>query len=102
MSSPSVAYYHVGKLVKSGLIKEEGSGYVADKFVFENMVRVRKTALPLQSAYAVLFLAALALLVTILRPAQITSQYAFSVVMIVIGFGISAFEAYRTLSKEIL
>jgi hypothetical protein len=63
-----VAHYHVGKLLKAGLLKEDGEGYTVDKMVFDNMIRIRKTALPLQTAYAAFFLTALVALVTIMRP----------------------------------
>ena len=56
LSSPSVAYYHVNKLLKAGLVKETGDGYAADKVIFENMIRIRKTTLPAQAAYAAFFL----------------------------------------------
>ncbi|MDG6956744.1 MAG: ArsR family transcriptional regulator, partial [Nitrososphaerota archaeon] len=81
LSSPSVAHYHIGKLVKAGLLKEEGGGYVVDKVVFENMIRVRRAAIPLQTAYAVFLLSAFALLVTVFRPAPVSSTYVFAVVV---------------------
>jgi len=95
-SSPSLAHYHVSKLLKAGLLKEEGEGYTVNKTVFENMIRLRKTTFPLQAAYATFFLAALMVLVTVMRPESLFSSYIFGVVVAATGFVISAFEAYKT------
>ena len=95
LSSPSVAYYHVNKLLKAGLLKEEGEGYLANKSVFENMIRIRKTALPLQTAYAVFFLAAFLILMTALRPAILNSAYFFATAVVFISFCVTSFEAYK-------
>ena len=94
-SSPSLAHYHVSKLLKAGLLKEEGEGYAVNKTVFENMIRLRKTALPLQAAYATFFLAAIIALLTVMRPSSLFSSYVFGVAVAGIGFLISAFETYK-------
>jgi hypothetical protein len=96
LSSPSVAHYHINKLLKAGLLKEEGDGYTVERVVFENMIRIRKVVLPLQTAYAVFFLTALAIFLTVLRPAQLSSTYVFAVVVVSSAFGVSLFEALRT------
>jgi len=95
LSSPSLAHYHVSKLMKAGLLKEESEGYTVNKTVFENMIRFKKTALPLQAAYAVFFLAAVILLLTVMRPNFLFSSYVFGVVVAGAGFVISAFETYK-------
>ena len=95
LSSPSVAHYHVTKLLKAGLIREEGEGYVVDKAVFEDMIRVRKTIIPLQSAYAIFFLTALVVLGTFMRPAQPSSMYVFALFVVAVAFAVSLFEAYK-------
>ena len=94
-SSPSLAHYHVSKLLKVGLLREEGEGYTVNKTVFENMIRLRKTAFPLQAAYATFFLAAMIILLTFMRPNSLFSSYVFGVVVAGAGFLISALEAYR-------
>ena len=95
MSSPSLAHYHVSKLLKAGLLREEGEGYAVNKTVFENMIRFRKTALPLQAAYAIFFLTAMVVLLTVMRPNSLFSSYVFGVVVAAAGFLFSAFEAYK-------
>lgn len=95
LSSPSVAHYHIAKLLRAGLIREVGDGYVVDKAVFEDMIKVRKTVLPLQSAYALFFLTALLVLVTFMRPAQVSSMYVFALFVVLIAFVVSLREAYK-------
>ena len=41
LSSPSVSEYHVKKLLRLGLIREEQGGYVIEKVVFDNIIRIR-------------------------------------------------------------
>ena len=95
LSSPSVADYHIKKLLRAGLLKEVGDGYQANRMAFENLVRVRNRALPLQTAYAVFFFIALVALVTVLRPNQVSSLYVFSLILAVAALGISILESYR-------
>jgi hypothetical protein len=94
-SSPSLAHYHVSKLLKAGLLREEGEGYAVNKIVFENMIRLRKTTFPLQAAYATFFLAAMIVLLTVMRPESLFSSYVFGVVVAATGFAIAAFEAHK-------
>jgi DNA-binding transcriptional ArsR family regulator len=101
LSSPSVAHYHIAKLLKAGMLKEEGDGYVVDKTVFENMIRIRRTVLPLQVGYAAFFVTALMALVTIMRPTLLSSTYVFAVVVVAVAVGISMYEAYIAMKAPI-
>ncbi len=101
MSSPSVAFYHVTKLLKAGLLKEQGDGYVVERAVFENMIRIRRTVLPLQVGYVVFFLTALIVLLTFVRPPELSSAYVFAVSVVVVAVGISLFEAYKAMKAPI-
>jgi DNA-binding transcriptional ArsR family regulator len=95
LSSPSVAHYHVNKLLKAGLLKEEKDGYTVDKIVYESMIRIRRTVLPLQTAYAFFFITALVILVTVMRPARISSTYVFALITVIAAVAVSIFEAYK-------
>lgn len=86
----------MNKLLKAGLIKEDGGGYVADRIVFERMIKFRGATLPLQTAVATFFLAALTVLLVLLRPPQFTSEYVFSLAVIGVAFVIAAIEANKT------
>jgi predicted DNA-binding transcriptional regulator len=99
LSSASVAQYHIRKLQDMKLIKEEQGGYVIDKVVFENVIRIRRTAIPLQTAYVAFFAASLAVMLTILRPASLTSMYLFALVAITFGLVTTACEAARSFTR---
>src|SRR5712691_10426798 len=58
-SSPSVAEYHIGKLLNMGLVREEQGGYIIDKVVFENVIRIRRVSIPVQTAYVLFFVVTL-------------------------------------------
>jgi hypothetical protein len=93
LSSPSVAQYHIKKLLDSGLIQEHDSGYAVDRVLFENMIRVRKSIVPMQLTFVVFFISTLALLLTLLRPNSLSSTYFFSVAINIAAIVLFAYEA---------
>ena len=100
LSSPSVSQYHVRKLLKLGLIREEQGGYVVDKVVQENVVRIRRFSIPIQSGYVAFFGATLFILLVFLRPvATIGSTYFFAFVINVTALGVSVYEMAKTLKR---
>jgi len=99
LSSPSVAEYHIKKLVGFGLLREEGGGYVVDKVIWSNIVRFRRTSVPVQTAYAAFFAAALAVMLTLFRPSSISAGYFFTLLVVSVGVLLSLYEAYKTLKN---
>jgi len=97
LSSPSVAQYHVRKLLEAGLVREQDGGYVVDRLVFENMIRMRRALIPFQTTYSVFFATALLLMLTVLRPSSITSSYVFGLVVIAVALVTSIYEAVKSL-----
>lgn len=97
LSSPSVAEYHIKKLVGFGLLKEEGGGYVVDKVIWSNIIRFRRTSIPVQAAYAAFFTAALVIMLTLFRPSDVSSNYFFTLLVFSVGIILSLYEAYKTL-----
>lgn len=97
LSSPSVAQYHLSKLLQAGFVRETDEGYVVDRALFGNFVRVRRMVLPFQMVYSVFFAAALVALLTVLKPAVLTSSYFFALAVIWVGLGFSLFESIRAL-----
>jgi hypothetical protein len=93
LSSPSVAQYHIKKLLDAGLIKEQDSGYVVDRVLFENMIRIRKSIVPMQLTFMVFFISTLVLLLTLLRPGSLTATYFFSVAINIAAIVLFAYEA---------
>jgi len=107
LSSSSVADYHVQKLLNMRLIREEtgqdGSlGYVAEEAIFEAMVRIRRTVIPLWTTATAFFAAGLMVLLTILRPTSLSSTYLFSLVIVAVALSISGYETAQGFRKEAL
>ena len=100
LSSPSLAHYHIQKLLEQGLVREEAGGYVVDKIVFENMIRVRRSVIPFQTTYLTLFLSTLVIMLTILRPAEISGVYLFALLVNALALGIFAYETLRSLRQK--
>ncbi len=99
LSSPSVAQYHIKKLLGLGLIREDPAGYVIDKVVFENVIRFRRLSIPFQAAYATFFAASIVILLTILRPGGVTSTYFFALIAIIVALLISLYETFRAIRR---
>jgi predicted DNA-binding transcriptional regulator len=49
LSSSSVSEYHIKKLLRLGLVREEKGGYVVDRVVISNIVRIRRVSVPVQA-----------------------------------------------------
>jgi hypothetical protein len=97
LSSPSVAQYHVKKLLQFGLIREEQGGYTIDKVIFSNVIRFRKISIPYQAAYLAFFVASLAVMLTVLRPSSTTAAYFFALLVITVAAVITVYETVKTL-----
>lgn len=96
-----MAHYHITKLLALGLIHEEGTGYVVNEMVFENAVRFRNVVIPFQAATLSFLGAALVVLLTVFRQAQITGLYFFSLVVVLVVFVATAYEVVRMFQRPI-
>jgi DNA-binding transcriptional ArsR family regulator len=94
LSSPSVADYHLKKLIEAGLIKEEEGGYVVDRVVWSNMIRIKRTIIPLQAFYSLFFAAALIVMIIVFRNAPDTG-FVFGLLVIGCGLGLSLYETVK-------
>ncbi len=99
LSSPSVSQYHIRKLMRFGLIREEAEGYVVEKVVLDNVIRIRRMSIPVQSAYVAFFSATLIVMLAFLRPAGSTSLYFFAVAVNLAAIGISLYESIKTMRQ---
>lgn len=99
LSSPSVAQYHTKKLLQLGLIKEGTDGYVVDKIVFDNMIRIRRMTIPIQMAYAAFFAVLVGALLTMLRPQTVTSSYFVGLTSALVAFLIFIHQTVQTLRR---
>ncbi len=101
LSSPSVAHYHIRKLVSAGLVKEVEEGYAVDKVVFENIIRVRRSFIPFQTTYLIFFCTTLGVLLTVLRPeSSFVSIYYFAMAINTAAIGIFAYETFKSVRKN--
>ncbi len=99
LSSASVAQYHIRKLLSLRLVREEGDGYVVDRVVLDNVVRLGRTAIPAQTASVAFFAVSLVVLVTLLRPTNVTPSYAFALMVIVGGLVIAILETRKVFGR---
>jgi DNA-binding Lrp family transcriptional regulator len=98
LSSPSVAEYHIKKLLRAGLIQDVGSGYVVDKTMLGNMIRVRRTLIPYYVGYTVFFGAALFILVVFFRN-NLFDLFWFSLAVVSVALIASVLESIRSLKR---
>ena len=99
LSSPSVAQYHIKKLLGAGLVREGQDGYVIDRIIFENMIRVRRALIPFQATYSIFFASTLVVMLVLLMPPSLTAAYVFSLIVNGVALAISLYEVLRALRK---
>jgi hypothetical protein len=90
----------VKKLLRSGLIRETGDGYVVDRIVWQNMIRMRRTIIPFQAVYAVFLAAAFVVMVLVFRGAP-EEGYVFGAIAILVALGFSLFETVKALRQVV-
>jgi DNA-binding Lrp family transcriptional regulator len=102
LSSPTLALYHINKLEEAGFIKKELNGYVADRIVLRNLVRLRRVLIPRNFFYTVFFVTSLIFLLVFLRPPILTREYIFALGVISIAAATSIYETIKALSEKVL
>jgi DNA-binding transcriptional ArsR family regulator len=102
LSSPTLALYHMNKLEEAGLIKKEADGYVADRIILENLIRLRRILVPRNFFYMIFFIASLAILVVFMRPPSLSREYMFSLAVVSVAAATSVYETLHVLSREVL
>ncbi len=100
LASPSVAHYHIRKLVEAELVQEREGGYLVDKVLFENMIRIRRSLIPLQTTFAMFFGTTLVGLLTVLRPGSLSAIYAFALIINCVALGIFVYQTFDTLRRS--
>lgn len=96
LSSTSVASYHLKKLQTMGLVKqtEDTQKYFVDRIIFENMIRFRRSLIPIQVGFLAFFVSAFAILLTVFHPTtNLSGAYIFSVAIILVACGIFGYQA---------
>jgi hypothetical protein len=92
----------MNKLEEAGLIKKEANGYVADRIVLENVVRLRRILIPRNFFYMIFFITSLVMLAVFLRPPTLSREYMFSLAVISVAAATSVYETIKVLSQEAL
>lgn len=100
LSSPSLSAYHLTKLEDVGLIKQTARGYVADKVVLGDMVRLKSTFVPRFIFYAFFFLSALALELTVYKQTKLSGEYIFHLLVSLFATLFFFYESVRIWVKE--
>lgn len=109
LSSPSVAYYHLKKLVDLGLVKKEANGYtIARKIRIEGAIIIGTKAIPRLLLYSS-FLAGFAiielvvLIIRILEQQPLSPEFLMLIAITIICatiFGIEGLFMYRKLYEK--
>ena len=102
LSSPTLALYHINKLEEAGFIKKELNGYIADRIVLKNLIRLRRVLIPRNLFYTVFFVTSLIFLVVFLKPPILTREYIFALGVISVAAATSIYETIKTLSEKVL
>ena len=102
LSSPTLALYHINKLEEAGFIKKELNGYVADRIILENLIRLRGVLIPRNFFYTVFLVTSLIFLVVFLRPSILTREYIFSLGVVSVAAATSVYETIKALSEKVL
>jgi len=100
LSSPSVAEYHLKKLVQAGAVREVEEGFAVDRTVWRNMIRMRRTIIPLQAFYSVFFAAALWVMLLVFRNAM-AEGYLFGLLVMAGALCLSLYQTARALRESI-
>ena len=100
LSSPRLASYHLEKLEEAGLLKQTPDGFVVDRLVLENFVRLRRLLIPRYFVYFMVFATAATFQVILFRPSGLTREYLFATIMLLVAAACFAYETVTTLLKK--
>ncbi len=99
-SSPRLAFYHLNKLEEAGLLKKGVEGYVLERVVLQNSVRLRRLLIPRYFFYSVFFVSALIIELTVLRPPSVRGDYVFELVVSLVAAVSFLYETLRILIRK--
>ena len=81
LSSPTLSSYHLSKLERAGLLKQTNEGYVMDKMIFHNFIRLRRSLVPRYLFYSLFFGTITIIELILFRPPVLTREYVLVVVV---------------------
>jgi len=100
LSSPTLASYHLEKLEEAGLLKQTPEGYIVERLVLENFVKLRQLLLPKYLFYFAIFATAVMFQLFLFRPSQLTKEYVFATAMLAAAASYFLYETIATLLKK--
>jgi DNA-binding transcriptional ArsR family regulator len=100
LSSPRLASYHLERLEEVGLLKQTSEGYIVDKLVLENFLRLQRLLVPKYLFYFVFFVAATVFQVILFRPLELTREYLYATTMLLIVAAYFGYETVTTVRKK--
>ena len=90
----------MNKLEEVGLVKKTSEGYVADRIVLHDSVRLKRVLVPRQFSYAMFFATMLAFQLTLFKPDLTSKYYVFAIIAMSAALALSVFETVRTLRRK--
>jgi hypothetical protein len=97
LSSPSVAAYHLNKLVNAEFINHKNGDYVINKVILKNSVKINRLLIPRHFFYAFFAITALIIELSFFRPVNVTPLYFFSTMVTTACALIYCYEMVKTL-----
>ena len=102
LSSPRLAFYHLNKLEEVGLVKKTPEGYVPDRVVMHDSIRLGGALVPRQFFYALFFVTMLVFQLTLFRPDPVSRYYTFALFGTGAALILCVYETLRTFRKRAL
>lgn len=99
LSTPSLAAYHLSKLEETGLVRKERGEFIVNRVILDECIRFRRFLIPRYLFYSVFAVLALMFELTLFRPALITGQYFFFVIVTLACALIFCFETVKIWAK---
>lgn len=99
-SSPALASYHIAKLEEAGLLRQTTEGYVVDRMILENFVKLRRLLIPKYFFFSLFFAIGAMFEIILFRPSELTREYVFATIMIIIAASSYAYETIITVMKK--
>jgi len=100
LSSPRLAFYHLNKLEDAGLLKKSVDGYVVERVLLQNSVRLRRLLVPRYFFYSVFFVTALIIQLVVFRPSALRGDYIFGLAVTFIAALFFLYETIRIVLKK--
>jgi len=100
LSSPRLAVYHLDKLEEAGLLKKNPEGYVVDRVVLRDSVRLRSLLIPRSFFYVVFFTTMIFFELTVFRPPTISKYYLFAIIAIGAAIILHLYEMIRAFIRK--